>query len=496
MGKALYRTHRSRKLSEIVGQEHVTTLLANAISQQRIAHAYLFTGPRGVGKTSIARILAHEINGLDYSDNAQHLDIIEIDAASNNSVDDIRELRDKVMIAPTSAKYKIYIIDEVHMLSKQAFNALLKTLEEPPAHAIFMLATTDVDKLPDTIISRTQRYTFRRASIENLMKNLRRVADAEKINVKDPALEVIAHQADGSYRDSLTLLDQLASLAGDSEVTTEMIESSLGLAPRDRAIQLLDAITAGDNTDIIAILRELESTGIDALSIAKQLIQLIVERTSTQPELLSFINPLADVATSNYPNASLLAALASSKKPVSHSAPLAAEPAPAVILSPLEQKATEDRPKDDLVPQTSAPAPAKAPASKPKATPKPSPKPVSKAKTESAEANVQKTGKAPTGELDWTTLVNATKEDSIGLYSILMKCSHEISGNTLTIYAKSEFWKKKFATATSQQTLHTLLVAQTGGDWEINVLAEAPPMKNSQAASIAAMMGGGEEVSI
>jgi DNA polymerase-3 subunit gamma/tau len=161
MGQALYRKYRSKSLDEIVGQSHITDMLARAIKADKVAHGYLLTGPRGVGKTSIARILAHEINQLPYTDESVHLDIIEIDAASNNSVEDIRDLRDKVQIAPTSAKRKVYIIDEVHMLSKPAFNALLKTLEEPPEHVVFILATTDVDKLPATIISRVQRFNFR-----------------------------------------------------------------------------------------------------------------------------------------------------------------------------------------------------------------------------------------------------------------------------------------------------------------------------------------------
>src|SRR5690348_5210133 len=160
MGQALYRKYRSKTLDEIVGQAHVTTTLSNALKQGRFSHAYLLSGPRGVGKTSIARILAHEINGLPYTDES-HLDIIEIDAASNRRIDEIRELRDRVNAAPVSAKYKVYIIDEVHMLTKEAFNALLKTLEEPPAHVVFMLATTEVHKLPDTIISRTQRFSLK-----------------------------------------------------------------------------------------------------------------------------------------------------------------------------------------------------------------------------------------------------------------------------------------------------------------------------------------------
>jgi len=179
MSQALYRKYRSRSLDEVLGQDHVTNILRRALEQGKIAHAYLLTGPRGVGKTSVARILAHEINQLPYNEEASHLDIIEIDAASNNGVDDIRALREKAQVAPISAPKKIYIIDEVHMLSKPAFNALLKTLEEPPAHVVFILATTDADKLPATILSRVQQFFFRPIPTEIMARQLINIAEKE-----------------------------------------------------------------------------------------------------------------------------------------------------------------------------------------------------------------------------------------------------------------------------------------------------------------------------
>jgi DNA polymerase III subunit gamma/tau len=269
MGQALYRKYRSKSLSEIVGQEHITDTLGKAIKLGRVSHAYLFTGPRGVGKTSIARILAHEINGLPYTDESSHIDIVEIDAASNRRIDEIRELREKVYVAPTSAKYKVYIIDEVHMLTREAFNALLKTLEEPPAHVIFILATTDAHKLPETIVSRTQRFTFRPVEKQKVIEHLRHIAKEEKIKISDEALALLADHGEGSFRDSISLLDQ----AGSHHTTVEIsdIQELLGIPPSESIDALVTGLQSGNVSQLLPTLLSLYEQGYQAAGIAKQL---------------------------------------------------------------------------------------------------------------------------------------------------------------------------------------------------------------------------------
>ena len=197
--KALYRRYRPKTLAEVVGEEQVTESLINSLKKGKIAHAYLFIGPRGCGKTSVARILAHEINEFKYELEDSYLDIIEIDAASNTGVDNIRELREKAIIAPSQGKYKVYIIDEVHMLSKSAFNALLKTLEEPPEHVIFIMATTDAHKIPVTITSRSQVLTFKLANPAVMLEHVKKICTKEKIDIDQAALEIIVRRGGGRW---------------------------------------------------------------------------------------------------------------------------------------------------------------------------------------------------------------------------------------------------------------------------------------------------------
>ena len=249
------RKWRPQKFDEVVGQEHITTTLKNAIKSSRIAHAYLFTGPRGVGKTTTARILAKTLNCLNPIDNepcnecemcksiqsSQSLDIIEIDGASNRGIDEIRTLRDSVKYAPTKGKYKVYIIDEVHMLTKESFNAFLKTLEEPPAHTIFIFATTDVHKVPLTIISRCQRFDFRRIQLDTIKTLLRKIAEAEKIKIDDKTLTIIAKKADGALRDAESFFDQVVSFCGNI-IDPETVSKMLNLINDEVFFTISDAI--------------------------------------------------------------------------------------------------------------------------------------------------------------------------------------------------------------------------------------------------------------
>ncbi len=309
MGQALYRKYRPHSFAEVVGQDHIATTLSNALKTGRISHAYLFTGPRGVGKTSVARILAKAVNGLKPDDHRQHLDIIEIDAASNRRIDEIRDLRQKVHSAPASSKYKVYIIDEVHMLTKEAFNALLKTLEEPPAHVIFILATTEAHKLPETIISRTQRFNFRPITIEDTVEHLRGIAQKEEISISDEALQAIAEHGNGSFRDSVSLLDQASSLAGRIDI--DQIRNLLGLAPSEVILALIKIVASGTPRQLLGELESIKQKGYQASLLAKQLVNALrQELLDDQPELTfsqikSLMSKLVEVPASSDPDTAL-----------------------------------------------------------------------------------------------------------------------------------------------------------------------------------------------
>ena len=284
MTKALYRKYRPLKLADVVGQDDTIRQLQTQLTNQKISHGYLFVGARGCGKTSVARIFAHEINHFDYQLEDNYVDIIEIDAAVFTMVENIRELRDKAMLAPTTGKYKVYIIDEIHMLSKNAFNALLKILEEPPEHIVFIFATTNPEKIPATILSRVQIFHFKLADKSIMQPFLEGICQKEGINIEKDALSLLIEQGGGSFRDSLSILDQLSNLHTDKStlITTEEVSSALGV-PKQVLIEELLASYEQENIDQIrSLIEELINQGNKAEGIATSLIKAIVQNPTAK----------------------------------------------------------------------------------------------------------------------------------------------------------------------------------------------------------------------
>lgn len=284
MTKALYRKYRPLKLADVVGQDDTIRQLQTQLTNQKISHGYLFVGARGCGKTSVARIFAHEINHFDYQLEDNYVDIIEIDAAVFTMVENIRELRDKAMLAPTTGKYKVYIIDEIHMLSKNAFNALLKILEEPPEHIVFIFATTNPEKIPATILSRVQIFHFKLADKSIMQPFLEGICQKEGINIEKDALSLLIEQGGGSFRDSLSILDQLSNLHTDKStlITTEEVSSALGV-PKQVLIEELLANYEQENIDQIrSLVEELINQGNKAEGIATSLIKAIVQNPTAK----------------------------------------------------------------------------------------------------------------------------------------------------------------------------------------------------------------------
>lgn len=320
--QALYRKWRPRTFDSVIGQEAITDTLKNAIIRGKVSHAFLFAGPRGTGKTSCAKIFAKALNCTNLqdgepcnkcanciaADQGSMPDIMEIDAASNNGVDEIREIRDKVKYAPTEGKYKVYIIDEVHMLSMGAFNALLKTLEEPPEHVVFILATTELQKVPATIISRTQRYNFKRISKADLEKRMKYILDQENIKYEDKAIAVIAQVADGGMRDALSILDQLLSYEKES-VNYEDALQITGFADRKNVEQILLKLLSKDAPTALKLAQEELDKGASSKNILDELVDmatksLMIIKTGDDDKSMflseDFIDKIKDVPTSTY----------------------------------------------------------------------------------------------------------------------------------------------------------------------------------------------------
>lgn len=457
MGQALYRKYRSKKLSEIVGQEHITTTLQNALKKGNISHAYLFTGPRGVGKTSIARILAHEVNNLPYDENATHLDIIEIDAASNRRIDEIRTLRERVHNAPASAKYKVYIIDEVHMLTKEAFNALLKTLEEPPAHAIFILATTEAHKLPETIVSRTQRFTFKPVEHAKAVKHLRHIASEENIDISDDALDLIVEHGGGSFRDSISLLDQMSS--GGAVVDLAAAQRMLGIAPSDAVANIIGHTASGGSAALLESLKKLHEQGYQAPQIAKQIAkqlrrELLDGKGTLTPEYVpQLLQQLIDVPASHDPMALLeIVLLETALK----QAPQSKRAAPAPVAEPQAIRQEAEQPVLKPEPEQAKPAE--------KQPPQPENQPITDVKPPA--------GGTPLDETTWQNALQLLKQKHNTLYGIARMATPLFEDGELTLAFAFPFHQKRLNDAKNKQVLTDIINEASGTSVTITCIVD------------------------
>jgi DNA polymerase-3 subunit gamma/tau len=498
MAKALYRKYRSKSLSEIIGQEHITDTLDRALKQGMISHAYLLTGPRGVGKTSIARILAYEVNGLPYDEEATHLDIIEIDAASNRRIDEIRELNERIHVAPTSAKYKVYIIDEVHMLTKEAFNALLKTLEEPPEHAIFILATTEAHKVPETILSRTQRFTFKPVDREKVVKHLKQIAESEKITIDNAALGLIAEHGEGSFRDSISLLDQVRHTA--DKVTLADVQRAIGQAPHELMDSLVQAMASKNMVATAQAVSQLRTQGIQAPQVAKQLALLLrAELLSDEPSIptgiiLPLLADLLTVSSSQDPELALELALYGTAVAGTASA---AVPTPVVLstgsasgINSAEGSRSEKKP--DLLPPLRSiqdDATDEVIETQAEVEPEDAPQPT-------------RVGEQGLDETTWPDVLAAIKSKHNTLYGITRMAEPVFESEKITLRFAFPFHQKRLSDAKNMKLLSDIITGVIGKTFVIDITldptakaAPAPPApENPDLKNISNIFGGAEIV--
>lgn len=424
MGKALYRSYRSKSFDEVIGQRHITDTLKNSIQNNTFSHAYLLTGPRGVGKTSVARILAHAVNDVSYPSEEPYVDIIEIDAASNRRIDEIRELRERVIVAPSSLKYKVYIIDEVHMLTREAFNALLKTLEEPPEHAILILATTDVHKVPDTIVSRCIQFHFKSITAEEMQPHLQSIAKKEQIEIDKDAIKLIAQNSSGSFRDAIALLDQVRGLG--KNISTRDVQRLLGLGSEDTINNILNAVSEGDIKRVLEMVGKAREAGASENRMGSQLAMKLREDVVNPASALNLsqklrlIDEILVAGSRRDTWASLEIALL---KVAADNTRDTSEPAP--------------RPKRKAAPEEKLPAPSSSKAPKPEKSPQPTDKP---------------SGITSNADI-WEQVLDDLKEKNRGLYAVARMAQAEFLDSELILNFNFAFHHNQMKQAKNTQFL-------------------------------------------
>lgn len=470
---ALYRKYRSADFDAVVGQDHITRSLKQAVAAKRISHAYLFSGPRGVGKTSVARILARAVNGLKPGQPiANYLDIIEIDAASNRGIDEIRSLREKISSAPTSLKYKVYIIDEVHMLTREAFNALLKTLEEPPAHAIFIMATTEAHKLPETIISRTQRFDFRPITTKDLVNHLSYIASQEKIKISPAALALIAKASRGGFRDAISLLDQLSVF--ETPIEDKLIYEILGLSPQEQIKQLVEAIFDYDARRAHLALQTILENGSEPVNLTHQIIEylrqgfLTAQNIETEAELLYFkaIDQARVIRAIEVFNQ----ALVDFKLTNQYSLPLELA-VYQLSLSPAQMQGADSL----TIAQTKAANP--------------------KAQSAVSSNRDQKAPTKPDDSVAYTKALSAIKEHNNSLYAVINLAESKIAGSQLVLKFSFSFHKERVEESKNRQLIEKELTKSYGRPMTLSCEIEpgrkpATHQDNELIASALEILGG------
>lgn len=539
--QALYRRYRSQTFDELVGQEHIVRTLRNAIVDGRIGHAYLFTGPRGVGKTTVARLLAKAVNCLAEPSErpcgtcnmcvataeGSAVDVIEMDAASHTSVDDAREIIERVQFRPALGRYKVYIIDEVHMLSTAAFNALLKTLEEPPNHAIFVLATTEIHKVPATILSRCQRYTFNRHNVSDTVNHLRQIAITEGYHIEAGVAEAIARAATGSMRDALSIFDQLMSY-GSGQVSMAMVQGLLGVTAAQEVIILAEALLNSDVASALQVVARVASQGADMRQFSRDIVQhlrlvMLVKADpngTTIEAAESEANAVRDQAkraqmgslvywlrrmseldyelrTSPYGQLPLELAVveAIAGPPVSSAAPASAP----VSRPSAPPSATPNRPSGGELPRPSAPAPTPAPTPAPAATPRPvSPPPTHEPGNEPAPtpaptpapvpASAPLGDRSPLGDVTdllerWPAIIRDLRSKSRNLEALIKSgiAPIDIQGTVITLKADNEWLLNKIQERNNVLILEEVIARYAGVSYTIRSVAEAAKRDSGSA---------------